>query len=196
MKAKTTAEMQEDFDKEEACFGKLYDGKSKDCKACSDGAQCDAWQKAGGDPAKKNLTDVAKSVGKGKNIKSEKADTADKKETTTPTVTKDTVIPAAKKGEKSTSVAAKSIAAKKDSPTKNMEKDAHGFVASSKNSKIYSMLVEGKHTKEQIELATDSVGKTTVNLFISDVQKPVGKYPSSRGVKVVKSDKGILSIGK
>lgn len=79
--------------------------------------------------------------------------------------------------------------------------DENGFTIGSKSSLIYSLLSEGRHTREDIIKALNEKypganNKSSLGTFISDVQKSVGTYSTSRGVKVVTSADGILSIEK
>lgn len=80
------------------------------------------------------------------------------------------------------------------------EKDANGYAVGSKSGLIYAWLSEGKYTKEQILAGLDQQypganNKTTLGVFLSDLQKPVGTYSVSRGCKVNKDEaSGILSL--
>ena len=81
------------------------------------------------------------------------------------------------------------------------EKDANGFAKGSKAGLIYAWLLEGKYTKDQILAGLDqnfpgANNKTTLNVFLSDLQKAVGTYSVSRGVKVVVAENGVASIQK
>lgn len=84
-------------------------------------------------------------------------------------------------------VTPKAVATKVVAPA--VTKNEHGFKAGSKSAKIYDMLLSGKYTKADMEKATESVGKSTVSVFLGDLQKAVGTYPVSRGVKVVEDEK-------
>lgn len=80
-------------------------------------------------------------------------------------------------------------------------KDENGFTIGSKSSLIYSLLAEGKHTREEIlevlnEKYPGANNKSSLSTFISDVQKPVGTYSSSRGVRVGVTEEGLLFIEK
>lgn len=165
--------LQVEYDNEESCFGKLYDGKSKDCKTCTEGSDCQKWQAAKGNP------DAPKDEPKNPGKKDEGKKEEPKK-------------PAAKGA---------AAAPAKDTPKPlkkgfQKERDANGYVVGSISGEIFQLLQAGKFTKDQIEEKTNTVGKSTVSLFLSDVQKPVGTYPASRGMEVLKDSKGILSFGK
>jgi hypothetical protein len=80
-----------------------------------------------------------------------------------------------------------------------IKKDEYGFRKGSKASSIYTMLLTGKNTKKQVLAKLNkkypgSNNKVTLNAFLSDVQRPVGTYPASRGITIEQDDKGILSI--
>lgn len=80
-------------------------------------------------------------------------------------------------------------------------KDENGFTIGSKSSFIFSLLSEGRHTREDIIKTLDEKypganHKSSLGTFLSDVQKPIGTYSTSRGVKIVTGEDGILSIEK
>jgi len=164
--------LQEEYNNEESCFGKLYDGKSKDCKTCTEGKDCQAWQAAKGDPNASKEDEKTPTPAKGgKKDDSSKPTPPTKKEKG-----KDTPKPLKKGFQR--------------------ERDANGYVVGSISGEIFQLLQAGKYTKEQIEEKTGTKGKSTVSLFISDVQKAPGTYPASRGIPVLKDSKGIMSFGK
>ncbi len=89
----------------------------------------------------------------------------------------------------------------KKKETSGKGKDENGFTIGSKSSLIYSLLSDGNHTREEIisilnEKYPAANNKSSLSTFISDVQKPVGTYSTSRGVKVVISEDGVISIEK
>ncbi len=95
----------------------------------------------------------------------------------------------------------RTMAKKKDMSDMGKGKDENGFTIGSKSSLIYSLLSEGRHTREGILKMLDekfpgSNNKNTLSTFISDVQKPVGTYSSSRGIKISITEDGVLSIEK
>ena len=169
--AKRKQEMKSMFEDTENCFGKMYDGKESECKKCKDGTDCKSYKPEG--------------------ATTETQGTEEKAETTKKDAKKSTP---AKKDTKKT--AAKKTAAK---PKSSREVDEYGYTVGSKNSKIFAMIVKGGVTKAEIVTKMDEQyaganNKTTVSVFISDVQKPIGKYSTSRGVKLVEDKEGKLSI--
>lgn len=90
---------------------------------------------------------------------------------------------------------------KKKKAASGRGKDEHGFTSGSKSSLIYSLLAAGKYTRESIlkmldEKFSGSNNKSSLSTFISDVQKPVGTYSSSRGIKISSTEDGVLFIEK
>lgn len=86
-------------------------------------------------------------------------------------------------------------------PWANKEKDAYGFITGTKSSLIVSLVASKKYTKDQIleELNTKYPGKNnkvTLACLLTDLQKPVGTYPASRGMVIVENKKKQLSIQK
>ena len=171
--AKTTKELQALYDNSEACFGKLFDGTTDDCKKCADKAECDTWQESEGNPAKAK---------KGKPAPA-KAAPAKKEE----------VKSAPAKAEKA-KPAPKADKPKVAPPKKERAVDENGFTEGSTGSKIYKLLLEGTHTKADMETTLDVVGKSTVGTFLSDIQRAVGVYSISRGIKILKGADGVLTI--
>lgn len=194
--ASKKAALQGMFEDKENCFGKMYDGEEAECTKCLDNKPCQDWQAAKGDPEATNTEKEETAVSKGNSKKPAPAKKEDTKKPTPAAPAKKSAPAApdksapAKKDE--AAVPAKKEEVKKSAP--KVEKDANGFKVGSTSGTVYSMLLEAKHTKADIEKATGSEGKSTVTLILSDLQKPVGTYSISRGIKIVASDKGALSI--
>ncbi len=90
---------------------------------------------------------------------------------------------------------------KRVDPWAGKKRDKYGYIAGTKTSLIVAMLGKKKYTKVQIleELDTAYKGannKTTLSVFINDLQKPVGTYPSSRGLIIKENKSGVLSLNK
>ncbi len=180
------------FEDAQKCFGKLYDSNESECtKKCVDADECEKWNK-GKVERKSTEESEDKSTSKKEPEKSKgKAETA-----------KSTKKPAGKKEpEKSKGTESKSDA-KKPAAKKSEGKDANGFKVGSKASMMHDMLLEGKHTKEAMLKILDKKypganNKTTLSVFINDLQKPVGTYSGSRGTAIVTNEKtGVLSVKK
>lgn len=200
------------------CFGKLYDGEEAECVKCTDQKDCRLWGDAKGDPAAAPVeapakaTKIAPATKKGVAPAKAPAKPAPAKgkapvvegevdaDTFEPPVAEVKVKgkpgqPGNKAAEKTEEEKAKPAPAKKAVPPKANADDA-GFKVGSKASIIYGMLKEGKYTRAAIEAAVDSVGKSTVAIFLNDLQKPVGTYSVSRDLKVNISEAGVLTVAK
>lgn len=187
---KTEKELAAVFNDSEQCFGKLFDGKADECKKCADTAQCAAWQEAEGNPKNKKNTKPNKTAAPAK--EETKAAPAKKDDKKSAPAKKDEP----KKDDKK-SVPAGKPAANKTAPVppkRTIEKDENGFTVGTVGAAIYKLLLAGKSTRADIEKATDTEGKSTVSTFLGDLQRAVGVYSVSRGVKVLKDDKGVLSL--
>ena len=179
------------------CFGTLYEADNVECEKCVEFKICGSWFTAKGNPEAVAGDAVAPEVSPPTPppvAKTAKKAALPKK-----------LAPAAKatpEPKKAADAKTGTGEKKEVAPTKSVqEKDEHGFLKGSRSSRIYSLLLEGKHTKEQIIQtvtkefhSTIDKTKTTVGVFISDVQKAKGKYSASRGVTVQKDAKDVLSI--
>ena len=157
---------------DESCFGKAFladDAECLKCKEKSYGNECEKWQEAGGDP------DAVKKPAK--------------------EVKKPAKVKEVKKEEKPAKIKKEKVVSKEPKVRKAMEKDENGFRVGSNCSVFCKMLLEGKYTKEQIETATGTEGKSSVLSFLNLVQKPVGATCLGRGFKVNINEKtNILSV--
>ncbi len=77
--------------------------------------------------------------------------------------------------------------------------DEYGFKKGSKQATLFSLLWAGQHTRQKIIAGLDKKysginNKRDLTTFISDLKKPFGTYPHSRGVKVCSAENGILFI--
>lgn len=99
----------------------------------------------------------------------------------------------------------KSYTANSPEPTEQLDKDQFGFGINSGASFIAAGLVSGKFTRKTLLDAfmdkfsdgtseDDAKKKTSFNVFISDVKRPVGMYSVSRGFDIKEDLKGILSV--
>lgn len=84
-------------------------------------------------------------------------------------------------------------------------KDSLGYGAGTETSFILSELLAGKSTRPALlasflaRFAADDAEetkkkKTTFSVFFSDVKRPIGTYHASRGLVIVASDEGVLSV--
>lgn len=79
--------------------------------------------------------------------------------------------------------------------------DSMGFKLGCRNSLIYTLIVTGKCSRQQI---TDTLiqkfggelhsAKSTVSAFLSDIKQPFGKFNTSRNLKILVNSKGQLSF--
>jgi len=177
------------------CFGTLYEADNVECEKCVEFKICGSWFTAKGNPEAVAGDAVAPEVSPP--TPPPVAKTAKKAAPATKAAANATPKPKKAADAKTGTGEKKEVASTK--PVQ--EKDEHGFLKGSRSSRIYSLLLEGKHTKEQIIQtvtkefhSTIDKTKTTVGVFISDVQKAKGKYSASRGVKINKDAKDVLSI--
>lgn len=221
-----TKRLQGMFAATDNCFGKLYDGEEAECVKCTDQKDCRLWGDAKGDPAAAPATPPAKATkiapatkkgaapakaatkaapakGKAPVVEEEiLVDTFEPPVDETPVNGKGKGKPgqpgnkAAEKTDEEKAAAAEAKAASKKPTPPKADLDEEGFKIGSKASLIFKLLKEGKYTRTGIEAAVDSVGKSTVAIFLNDLQKPVGTYSVSRDLKVNISEAGILTVAK
>lgn len=79
--------------------------------------------------------------------------------------------------------------------------DSMGFKLGCRNSLIYTMIVTGKATRQQIVDALvekfggeETSAKSTVSAFMSDIKQPFGKFNTSRNLTILTNAKAQLSF--
>jgi hypothetical protein len=84
---------------------------------------------------------------------------------------------------------------------KIMNTDSMGFTLGCRNSLLYTLLITGKCTRQDLVKVvlskfggTESAAKATVSAFLSDIKHPFGKFNTSRNLKLVVDPKGRLSF--
>jgi hypothetical protein len=180
------------FADQEKCFGKIYDTADDECKKCLDSNDCQQYFSKDKEPAPEKTEEkpAEKKAGKSKPAEKPEPAKAEKK-------------PVSKKEADKAAVDATAKKAKGNPFDRSADKDANGYVVGSKASTIFGLLLEGKHTRDDIiekvvkkHGGSEGTNKNTVSTFIYDVQKDKGYSSVARGLKVNKSDKGVLSIAK
>ena len=81
--------------------------------------------------------------------------------------------------------------------------DSMGFTLGSRNSLLYTLIVTGKSTRKDLVVlvlekfgGTDSAAKATVSAFLSDIKHPMGKFNTSRNLRIVVDPQAHMSFTK
>lgn len=81
--------------------------------------------------------------------------------------------------------------------------DSMGFTLGCRNSLLYTLIITGKCTREDLVTlvvqkfgGTESTAKSTVSAFLSDIKHPFGKFNTSRNLTLLRDNHGRLSFEK
>lgn len=81
--------------------------------------------------------------------------------------------------------------------------DSMGFTLGSRNSLLYTLIVAGKSTRKDLVSVVmqkfggvESAARATVSAFLSDIKHPMGRFNTSRNLRIVVNPKGQMSFTK